>query len=265
MSSSPWGIVSMRAFVVIARLVGLVGLVGSGATFSRQASRKGCPEVTTKPDFVVPPYLGDWYDIQSFPSFFQTGLSCVRARYGSIENGNAVSVYNVGMRNNGSLDEIRGRAYQPDPNNEPGRLRVDFPGSPTGTYLVLDTDYETFSAVYSCQAIGDRALEFAWILSREKTMSDELLHAVLDIFAGFGIDLGRFTTTHQGRDCVYPDSSLGGTRGMTNDSLTVVSRLVPARTFGKRASDVKDSSLQETVVLDLLLHCKSSISPVVLT
>ena len=90
-----------------------------------------------------------------------------------------------------------------DCNQVIGKCSVVF-SAPSGTYLVLDTDYKSFSAVYSCEAKGNLTLEFAWILSRETTTPDELLRAVANVFAGFGIDLGKFQTTYQGKDCVYP-------------------------------------------------------------
>jgi len=48
-----------------------------------------------------------------------------------------------------------------------------FPVVPTdGSLWILDTDYETFSSVWSCAELnGKLVAEFAWILGREKTFS----------------------------------------------------------------------------------------------
>ena len=65
------------------------------------------------------------------------------------------------------FDQTCGYAYQSDPENEPGRLLVsffDFPQNPPGNYLILDTDYENYSAIFDCD---ERKGITAGILTRE--------------------------------------------------------------------------------------------------
>ena len=46
-------------------------------------------------------------------------------------------------------------------------------------YNVLDTDYTTYSIVYSCRDAGwSQKSEDMWILSRDTTISDELLATI---------------------------------------------------------------------------------------
>ncbi|KAJ8303426.1 hypothetical protein KUTeg_019822 [Tegillarca granosa] len=40
--------------------------------------------------------------------------------------------------------------------------------APYAPYWILDTDYQTYSLVYSCENIVVGKLEFAWILSRTR-------------------------------------------------------------------------------------------------
>ena len=64
---------------------------------------------------------------------------------------------------------------QADPENAPGELIVYFYGSP-GDYWVLDTDFDSFSSVYSCtEGLVDGLVkyEYAFILTREKYPSNE--------------------------------------------------------------------------------------------
>ena len=64
---------------------------------------------------------------------------------------------------------------QADPENAPGELMVYFYGSP-GDYWVLDTDFDSFSSVYSCtEGLVDGVVkyEYAFILTREKYPSNE--------------------------------------------------------------------------------------------
>ena len=69
---------------------------------------------------------------------------------------------------------ICGYAQQEDPEH-PGELCVYFAtGTPgCGQYWILDTDYESFAAVYSCQDILLGRSVFAWILTRDKVPSQE--------------------------------------------------------------------------------------------
>ena len=42
-------------------------------------------------------------------------------------------------------------------------------GSPVdGDYWILDTDYETYSVVYSCSQVAFLKLELGWVLTREE-------------------------------------------------------------------------------------------------
>ena len=49
--------------------------------------------------------------------------SCTRAQYATRSDGR-ISVYNTAVESNGDFTEICGYAYQVNPENEPGRLKV---------------------------------------------------------------------------------------------------------------------------------------------
>ena len=56
---------------------------------------------------------------------------------------------------------------------------VEFPGSPIppAPYWILDTDYETFAAVYACREDSDGSVirENSWILTRDNRPSEEVV------------------------------------------------------------------------------------------
>ena len=55
---------------------------------------------------------------------------------------------------------------------------VKFPSAP-GTYKVLDTDYDNYSAVYSCDNIpGLGKYEYGWVLTRSTTPSQEVVRKI---------------------------------------------------------------------------------------
>ena len=84
---------------------------------------------------------------------------------------------------------MTGNAYIPDLNN-PAKLGVSFSGSVFNSgsgsgnstnYNVIDTDYTTYSLVYSCSLsfFGIVKTEVAWILSRSRTLDQTIINNLL--------------------------------------------------------------------------------------
>ena len=96
---------------------------------------------------------------------------CERAQYTDLGNGN-ISVWNTFTAGEPGSQVEGGCAWGEltDPECDCGDLTVTFPGTPGGPYLILDTDYETFTSVYSCAPLG---IEFPWVLTRETNPSEE--------------------------------------------------------------------------------------------
>ncbi|ESO82948.1 hypothetical protein LOTGIDRAFT_134336 [Lottia gigantea] len=113
----------------------------------------------------VSQYLGHWYEITKLPSFFEIEQVCLTANYSVKEDGH-IKVFNQGKVNGKNVSST-GDAYVPDP-SEPSKLIVKFPqAAPYGPYWVLDTDYTSYSLVFSCEQLGSFAhAKFLWILSR---------------------------------------------------------------------------------------------------
>jgi len=74
---------------------------------------------------------------------------------------------------------------------------VSFGEGPRSPYWVLSTDYETYAAVYSCTDLGNTQTEFAWILSRKRTLNAEAVTKLMNLFESFGIDTSHFEKTPQ--------------------------------------------------------------------
>ena len=76
----------------------------------------------------------------------------------------------------GEYTQICGYAFQPNPDTDPGKLKVKFPVSPVpGDYFILDTDYDNYSCVYSCNEYIGKVQIYVWILSRSIHPSDEMV------------------------------------------------------------------------------------------
>lgn len=77
-------------------------------------------------------------------------------------------------------------------------------GTPFGDYNVLETDYDNYGLVYTCRETlgGLASLQYAWILTRGKKVSDEQMQKFLDVYKKNGVDISHFNDVSQ--DC--PDN-----------------------------------------------------------
>lgn len=62
---------------------------------------------------------------------------------------------------------------------------------------MLSTDYDNYSLVYSCTDLGILHVEFAWIMSREPTMSEETLEDLHSTLASIGVNVDKLIATNQ--------------------------------------------------------------------
>ena len=158
-----------------------------------------CRNNQVKPDFDLNQYLGAWYEIEKFPASFERGLKCGKAFYELKDNGH-IRVLNRGIKvsSGAANDVVEGDAYAPDP-NQPAKLKLKFFWwQPRGDYWVFDTDYSTYSVVYSCDNIfGLIKIEFAWILSRERSLDDDTRSAILRDMRRNGINTRHFKKADQ--------------------------------------------------------------------
>ena len=100
---------------------------------------------------------------------------CIRAQYSKL-NDTAVYARNVGIKGGSTWVQVCGFAYQTDPDTQPAKLIVQFPGAPPGDYWVLGTDYDNFACVYACrERNGVVSSQLAGILTREPFPSDEVV------------------------------------------------------------------------------------------
>jgi len=158
-----------------------------------------CPEFVTKDPFEIPPYLGTWYEIQKFANVDQLGSTCNYAEYSDNGDG-TVGVHNAGLDADGNVSEIFGYVEESD---IPGRLLLHLDGVPVvGDYNVLDTDYVTWTAVYSCGNILGASVEQAWILARDNILTPEQLNEAFAAYTKWGIDISHMSVSPQ-ENCTY--------------------------------------------------------------
>lgn len=165
-----------------------------------------CPRLNTvKLD--IAKYQGAWFEIATTPwarRTFQRDCLCTKARY--TPEASRVKVDNTcNLRTvDGKLQRSIGHAIARNA-SEPGKLSVSFGWGMYGDYWVIDTDYTSYSAVWSCSSVFGVKAEFLWILSRTQVMDVNKYRNITQNAARItGYDIKDLTlTTQQG--CTYPD------------------------------------------------------------
>ena len=135
--------------------------------------------------FVLEKYLGKWYEIARIDFRFEKGLNNVTATYTMKDNG-MVKVDNKGY--DYAKDKWKGSMGKAKfaRNENEGMLRVSFFGPFYAGYnvIALDADYK-----YALVA-GDN-YDYLWILSREKTIPEDVKQSYLTIAKNSGYDVNR--------------------------------------------------------------------------
>ena len=72
--------------------------------------------------------------------------------------------------------------------------------APYGNYWILDTDYKTYTLIYSCTGVlSITHLELAWILTREKTLDPEIKDMLYKKLSDFGVKTSNFRASDQSK------------------------------------------------------------------
>uniref|UniRef100_A0A2A4JTH0 Lipocalin/cytosolic fatty-acid binding domain-containing protein n=1 Tax=Heliothis virescens TaxID=7102 RepID=A0A2A4JTH0_HELVI len=189
--------------------------------------RGRCENIPVVTGFDTQRYLGTWYDIESYPADFQDG-TCNTATYSS---GNDVTVLNTHVINQ-VLVSIRGNAVLEASTDQSAKLKVTFNvggADVTSEYWVLDTDYDSYSLVYSCQTIDDEYVQVtSWKLSRTRTLQPAAATAINNVMSNIRVLDQRYfiTRDHSAQGCFYYPEPQPGVSvvfpGQCDDSIAAV-------------------------------------------
>lgn len=147
-------------------------------------------------NFKLTEYLGTWYEIARLEHRFEEGMEAISATYSMREDG-GVKVLNKGYKTQEKeWSKAEGKAYFVKSPNE-GFLKVSFFGPFYGSYIVMDTDYKTYTM------ISGPDLSYFWILSRKPTLDEKVLNRLLAQAKEAGFDTSKL---------IYPDQSMNDVR-----------------------------------------------------
>ncbi|XP_054742180.1 apolipoprotein D-like [Anastrepha obliqua] len=139
---------------------------------------RGCPEVKVPTDFNADAYMGTWYEYAKYPHIFEIAKRCMSARYTNKGN-NTIGVLNTSINTiTGHITNTTGVARM----LAPSQINVLFSKFPNAVdipnYIVLGTDYKTYTVVYSCTNLTSFAhTKLLWIMTRERKPSAETVAA----------------------------------------------------------------------------------------
>jgi len=155
------------------------------------AAKDYCPPGVV--DFVdLKRYLGRWYEIASYPAWFQKGCTGSMAEYTLLPDGK-IQVINSCRENSldGKLKQAKGKAEVVDTTTN-AKLKVWFFWPFKGNYWIIDLDPD-----YRWAVVGEPKRKYLWILSRTPTMDQAVFQDILARLPQKGYDPARLKKTVQ--------------------------------------------------------------------
>lgn len=146
----------------------------------------------TVPNVDLKRYAGKWYEIASFPQFFQKGCHCTTAEY-TLTDEDYVIVENRCNKDsvNGKETSIKGKAFVVE-NSGNAKLKVQFFWPFSGKYWIIDLAED-----YSYAVVSHPDRDYLWILSRTPKMDDVVYNQILERLKTKGFKLDKLKLTEQ--------------------------------------------------------------------
>jgi len=115
-------------------------------------------------------YSGMWYELASYPQFFERGCSKVKATYTPKDG--YVEVFNQSIKK-GKQNDIKGKAFVVNHSGN-AKLKVQFFWPFKGNYWIIDLADD-----YSWALVSDPNRKTLWILSRSPKMDEVLYNSLI--------------------------------------------------------------------------------------
>jgi len=149
-------------------------------------------DVKAVENFTLKPYLGTWYEVARLDHSFERGMEQISATY-TLRDDGGVKVLNKGYL----VEEKRwkdaiGKAYFVE-GSDMGYLKVSFFGPFYGSYIIMDTDYKTYSLISG----PDKS--YLWILSRTPTLERKVEDRLIQKAQSLGFETDKLIFVKQER------------------------------------------------------------------
>jgi apolipoprotein D and lipocalin family protein len=174
-----------------AMVMALVAAVLAGCS-PTTTERLGLGPLQTVPRVDISKYVGTWYEIASYPQWFQEGCTGTTATYSLRDDGELDVLNRCFLQSlDGKEDTAEGRARVVDTATH-AKLEVSFFRPFWGDYWVID-----LAPDYSYAVVGHPSRDYLWILSRSPTMAPELYAGIVKRLREQGYELDRLQRTLQ--------------------------------------------------------------------
>lgn len=177
----------------------LISIIISASTSILAAENAEKESNTTVPYVDISRYMGTWFEIASIPVRFQRDCVGTTANYTLLDNGQ-VEVLNTCKKYelNGEMIEAKGRGRVVEAATN-SKLEVSFVGPFFRDTWFFWADYwiVELGENYEYAVVGSPSREYLWILSREKTLDEDLFNSILERREKDGYDVSRLKRTAQ--------------------------------------------------------------------
>lgn len=149
-------------------------------------------ELQTVPYVDLKKYAGKWYEIASFPQFFQRGCNCSTAEY-TLTDKDYVVVENRCNKGSieGKLSSVKGKAFV-EANSGNAKLKVQFFWPFTGKYWIIDLADD-----YSYAVVSHPNKKYLWILSRTPQLDPIVYRQIVERLQQKGFPVANIIHTPQ--------------------------------------------------------------------
>ncbi|XP_041060714.1 apolipoprotein D-like [Carcharodon carcharias] len=171
-----------------------------------RGSSKACPAIPVQQNFTLTEFMGTWYEVEGLSTRFIKG-DCITHTF-SQRSDNWIQVNTTEKRDDGKRILYTGK-LSPAHVNETARLQILFA---EGVYLdffpvqdefsfipflVLATDYRSYSLVYSCTQHSFNPTIYAWIFSRGQQIEESTIKQLKDMLKEYNIRIDHMETVDQ--------------------------------------------------------------------
>ncbi|XP_018325649.1 apolipoprotein D-like [Agrilus planipennis] len=185
-------------------------------TVAQVPSLGWCPEYVPMNDFDIERFLGKWYEQERYFTFSEVASRCVVTDYARAPSGKIFVSNEITSRLTGIKRVIAGEVGVVGKDGE-GQITIKYATTPISTETklkVLETDYDNFAVVWSCSGIGPVHTESAWVMTRERLPSGQVLQKAYGILDKYRINRTFFIKTDQ-EGCALAASDLNAVNGLT--------------------------------------------------
>lgn len=161
-------------------------------TVSCATGKQDLPPLETVRFVDLQRYLGKWYEIASYPAWFQKDCTATTAEYSLLPDGNIQVVNRCRKeRLDGPVDEVVGHAQVVDTTTN-ARLTVSFFWPFSGNYWIIDLDEG-----YQWAVVSEPRRKYLWILSRTPTIDEDTYATIVTRLQEMGYSRERLNRTTQ--------------------------------------------------------------------